>query len=96
MTLDFLKKHTLFKGTSVALLQNVATRCEHAFFDQGEKIREEDDDRMALYVVQEGQIEVKNDEGNCTFAGPGVYPEHKQGQGPVLTFALHQVLLLEA
>ena len=73
MTLDFLKKHTLFKGTSVALLQNVATRCEHAFFDQGEKIREEDDDRMALYVVQEGQIEVKNDEGNCTtFAGPGV------------------------
>jgi len=71
-TRDFLKNSTLFRDASEELLSIIVAGSDRAFFNPGETVYEKEDDRMALYIVQEGLLEVKNPaNAYCTFVGPG-------------------------
>jgi len=71
-TRDFLKKTTLFGEASEDLLNMIVAGSRHEFFSKGQKVLEEDDDKMCLYIVQDGLLEMRvADSKYVGFVGPG-------------------------
>ena len=60
------------REASSDLLDMIVAGSEHAFFKEGESVLEEDDEKMALYIVQDGMLELRNSSNNYIgFVGPG-------------------------
>ena len=70
VALDFLRENELFKQTSTALIETMAAGCEHIYFQPGEIILDQGEEKMAIYMVQEGQLEVQRDD-KVELCGPG-------------------------
>mmetsp|Transcript_86252 Transcript_86252/g.142826 ORF Transcript_86252/g.142826 Transcript_86252/m.142826 type:complete len:633 (+) Transcript_86252:15-1913(+) len=71
-TREFLKKSALFTDASDRLLNTIAAGSDRAFFHQGDMVLEKDVEKMALYIVQDGLLEVRSDSSSyVSFVGPG-------------------------
>jgi len=71
-TREFLKNSLLFRDASEELLNMMAAGSDRAFFNQGDLVLEEDVEKMALYIVQDGLLEVRQDSSSyVAFLGPG-------------------------
>jgi len=71
-TRDFLKRSPIFRDASDKLLDTIIAASDRAFFNQGDMVLEEDVEKHAMYIVQDGLLEVRR--GNSSyiaFAGPG-------------------------
>jgi len=71
-TRDFLRSSQLFRDASDELLNTVAAGSDRAFFHRGDMVSEEDVEKQALYIVQDGLLEVRRCESSyVNFIGPG-------------------------
>jgi CRP-like cAMP-binding protein len=71
-TRDTLKNTPLFREASNELLNTIAAGSDRAYFNQGDMVLEEDVEKMALYIVQDGILEVRrNDSSMVSYVGPG-------------------------
>jgi len=71
-TRDFLKRSTLFRDASEELLSIIVAGSDHVFFKPGEEVLTSEDNKMCLYIVQEGLLEVGNQNNSYkAFVGPG-------------------------
>jgi len=71
-TREFLKSSTLFRDASEELLSTIIVGSDHAFFQAGELVVDREDDQMALYIVQEGLLEVNCERSTYqALVGPG-------------------------
>lgn len=72
VTRDFLKSSTLFSDASEELLNMIIGGCDHMFFDEGEVVLQKEDDKMALYIVQDGLLELSTSNSSYrALMGPG-------------------------
>lgn len=71
-TLDFLKTAPLFRDASDELLNTIVAGSDRVFFKQGDMVLEEDVEKMALYIVQDGLLEVRKEKNESVdLVGPG-------------------------
>eukprot|EP00928_Gymnodinium_smaydae_P053730 TRINITY_DN37656_c0_g1_i1.p1 TRINITY_DN37656_c0_g1~~TRINITY_DN37656_c0_g1_i1.p1 ORF type:complete len:666 (+),score=95.08 TRINITY_DN37656_c0_g1_i1:61-1998(+) len=71
-TREFLRNSSLFREASDELLDLIVGGSDRAFFKQGDMVLEEDVEKMALYIVQDGLLEVSRDHGQeSALVGPG-------------------------
>jgi len=71
-TREFLKSSTLFRDASEELLSTIVAGSDHAFFKAGEVVVHREDDEMALYIVQEGLLQVNCERSTYqALVGPG-------------------------
>jgi len=71
-TREFLKTSILFRNADDELLDTIAAGSDRAFFNPGDMVLEEDVEKMALYIVQDGLLEVRNNDSSyVSFVGPG-------------------------
>lgn len=69
---DFLRRSTLFRDASEDLLSMIVAGSDHEFFVKDETVVQKQDDKMALYIVQEGLLEVKHSNNSyVALVGPG-------------------------
>jgi len=71
-TREFLRNATLFRDASDELLNTIVAGCDRAFFGQGDMVLEADVEKMALYIVQDGLLEIRRtDTSYVSFVSPG-------------------------
>jgi len=71
-THEFLRNSSLFREASDELLHTIVAGSDRVFFNQGDMVLEEDVEKMALYIVQDGLLEVRKDRSSyVAYVGPG-------------------------
>jgi serine/threonine protein kinase len=68
-TIKLLRRSPLFKEASEDLLNTMVASSHQAIFNQGEMLVCEEDDKNAIYIVQEGLLESRD--SSSSIVGPG-------------------------